>query len=362
MELSLRAPLLWLLPLCLLACDPFHTEFDPVESAQLYESNSLSNAPEAPTSLRVMTWNIKFGGGRVDYFWDCFGNRTLLGGTEVRAHLDDIASLIRAIDPDILLLQEVDTNSKRTAFIDQVQYLLNETSLNYGAYASQWRADYVPSDGLGPVDNGNAILSRWPLVDAERVAFPLRTDQSGLTRYFYLRRNFLRARLDLAGRDDLWLLNTHTDAYGNDGTKRRQIDLFHEESVRLRDEGGWLLGGGDLNTIPPGSEQAHDFPDSICEDEEYQADDYRLESDWLDPLYADFEPAISLSEYQSDNAAHFSHTVDGDGFWNRKLDYLFTSSSWREGASVTIQSVSNGGYETMPLSDHAPVVGIVELP
>ena len=109
------------------------------------------------------TWNIKFAGGRIDFFWDCFGNRVLMEEREVRGHLRRLAQAIDTLDVDVLLVQELDLNAKRSAHIDQLQWLLDHTSMNHGVYASAWRADYVPSDGLGPIDNGNAILSRWPM-------------------------------------------------------------------------------------------------------------------------------------------------------------------------------------------------------
>jgi endonuclease/exonuclease/phosphatase family metal-dependent hydrolase len=343
-------------------CDPFHTGFEDVEPALMYEASAPVVPDQAPTTLKVMTWNVKFGGGRIDFFFDCFGDRVLMSSAEVEGNIEAIAAVVRDVDPDVLLVQEIDINSRRGDFLDQLQLLLDSTPLNYAAYGSQWRADYVPSDGLGAIDSGSAILSRWPLGEAERVALPLRTDQDGLTRYFYLRRNYLRAQLSLPGRDPLWVVNIHTDAYGKDGTKRAQIDLFHEELVRLGADGGRVIGGGDLNAIPPGSTETGDFPDSVCEDVEFQTDDYAEEADWLDALYADFTSAITLEEYAADNAVHYTHTVDGGGFWNRKLDYLFTNGTWLPGSGRTLQSDAQGGHETMPLSDHAPVVVEMELP
>jgi endonuclease/exonuclease/phosphatase family metal-dependent hydrolase len=161
---------------------------------------------------------------------------------------------------------------------------------------------------------------------------------------------------------DLWVMNIHTDAYGKDGTKGRQLDIFHEELIRLRDEGALVIAGGDFNAIPPGSDQVRDFPDSICEEEEFHSDDYGSEAEWLNALYADFNPAIPLADYQRDNSLYFTHSVDGRGFWNRKLDYLFTNATWASGSGQTLQSVENGGIETMPFSDHAPLVASLEIP
>lgn len=339
-----------------IACDPFNTQFDDSEGAVSYEAEAIRSV-EFRSRLAVMTYNVKFGGGRIDFFFDCHGDEVLMSEEEVVTHLQGLAALIRAADPDVLFLQEVDVLSKRAAYVDQVQWLLDETDLNYGVYASQWKADYVPSDGIGAVDSGNAILSKWPLKDAVRLALPLRSDQGGLERYFYLKRNILVADLDVDV--PLRLVATHSAAYSTDGTKAEQIRLFEKQ---LDEAPGLVIGAGDLNTLPPGTVKQHDFPDSVCTDEDFIADDYRDEADLLASLYAKYETAIPLGEYQADNAAHFTHTTDGSGFWNRKLDYVFTNANVVAGTGITHQDASTLGLETMPLSDHAPITVELELP
>lgn len=349
--------------LCFVAgCDPFHVEFDDVEPATTYEARELRAIPDAPARLRVMTWNIKFGGGRIDFFFDCYGDRVLMRSEEVTANLQGLARKIRQVDPDILLLQEVDVRSKRGAFIDQVQWLLDHTQLSFGAYASQWRADFVPSDGIGAMDDGNAILSRWPLLHAKRIALPLRQDQDALTAYFYLRRNLLTAEIALPRGPRVGIVATHSEAYSKDGTKRKHIERFHAEALHMAESTDLVIAGGDLNTIPPGSTQLKDFPDSVCTDADFIADDFSDETDWLDPLYAELSSAISLADYQADNTRYFSHTVNGRGFWNRTLDYLFANKAWQPGSGLVHQDEAHGGMETMPLSDHAPLSATLELP
>ncbi len=345
-----------LLPL--LGCDPFNAKVPDDEVPYHYVADDLTPAQDAPDELLVMTYNVKFAGGRIDFFFDCIGDRVLMDEEEVEANLAGLAAKIRQVNPDIVLLQEVDVASKRVAYLDMMRYLVDHTDLNYGVYATQWRADYVPSDGLGYVDSGNAILSRWPLENAERIPLPLIEEQDALTRYFWLRRNILKARVALPERDDVWVLNVHTAAFSQDGTKKKQIDRFKEEMDALASTGATVVGGGDLNTLPPGSEQTSDFEDSFCEGE-FEADDYREEEDWLDALYAEYEEAIPLASYREDNSRYFTHTVDGTGFWTRRLDYLFTNSSFRDG--LVHQSERFGGMETMPLSDHAPVTAKVRL-
>jgi endonuclease/exonuclease/phosphatase family metal-dependent hydrolase len=344
------------------ACDPFHTTFDDLEDAKTYQAAHIEAPPAWAGRLVVMNYNVKFGGGRIDFFFDCHGNRVLMSKDEVTSNLQGLAAKINQVDPDVLVLQEVDVNSKRAAYVDQMQWLLDHTALNYGVYASQWKADYVPSDGIGAVDSGNAILSKFPLSEAQRIALALRTDQSGLTRYFYLRRNILRARLDVPAGRPVYVVAIHAEAYAKDGTKRQHIDRYKEELDTLADGGAWVIGCGDFNTLPPGTAKTSGFPDSVCTNEDFIADDYSAETTWLDGLYETYTPEIPLADYRADNAPYFSHTTDKDGFWNRKLDFIFTNGNVVPGTGLVHQDEAHGGMATMPLSDHAPVTVEIELP
>jgi endonuclease/exonuclease/phosphatase family metal-dependent hydrolase len=346
----------------LLGCDPFHTGFEDRQAAVYYTSSREKSLADPSAPLRVMNYNVKFAGGRIDFFFDCFGDRVLMSKAEVIENLSRLAEKINQYDPDLLVVQEVDVNSKRDAYVDQMQWLLDHTALGYGVYASQWKADYVPSDGLGAIDSGNGILSKYPLSGAERIALDLRSEQSSIERYFYLKRNLLRARVEVPGRSETYVVAVHADAYSKDGTKRQHIERFKQELDAHASAGQTVIGIGDLNTLPPGTDTQLGFPDSVCDDEDFVADDYRPEADWLAPLYADYTPEVPLDEYQADNASYFSHTVDKDGFWNRKLDYIFTNASVVPGSGLVHQDVAHGGMETMPLSDHAPVTVELELP
>ncbi len=344
-----------MLTIPLIRLDPFHTQFSETEDAQYFEAMEKSALPDVEGQVLVMAWNIKFGGARIDFWFDGHDDRVHMDEEEVRVNLSGVAEKIRQVDPDILLIQEVDIDSKRCAFIDQMQWILDHTGLNYGVYASQWRASFVPADGIGRVDMGNAIFSKFPIEDAQRLSLPQMETQDRLTRYFYLKRNILTARVRIPGREAVHVINTHAEAFSKDGTKKKQIDHFFEELCRIDQGGGLFVAGGDLNALPPGTRQQYQFEDVVSEDEDFQASDYRGESDWLEQFYDSFTPAVSLENYQRDNRPHFTHSTSGATFWNRKLDYLFTNGRFKEGTVLTHQDESSGGMETMPLSDHAPI-------
>lgn len=352
--------MLWML----LACDAvtLRANFADREPGLLYEAADLTLAPDQLDQLVVLNYNIKYGGGRLIFFWECEGERYNMTETEVTTHLDNIASFITEVDPDILILQEVDRETRRSVYLDQVQYLLDRTPLNYGAYASQHRVDYLPTDGMGHVDFGNAILTRWPIAQSTRVALPLVDAYPAYYRYLYLKRHVLLADIELPWQDTPFtVVNTHLEAFSEGNAKLNQIDVLHQELSALTEAGHQWVMGGDLNSLPNGSTQLKEFADD-CPGM-FEVDDYSGEEDWLDSLYADFIPAMSLEAYAADQESWYSYAGKQDVGWTRTLDYMFSNISWtNDGAdNVVLQDESQGGYETLSLSDHAPVFGQLEV-
>lgn len=343
---------------CFFACDPFDAVIEEEkEQVLLYTTSDLSDYNLPTETLQVGSWNVKFAGGRLDFFFDCFGERSLMSKEEVETHLAGLAAKINQMDLDVLYLQELDIDAKRSAYIDQLRYLLDATYFNYGAYASQWKSDYVPSDGIGRVNSGNAILSRYPLENTERTALPLIGEQSGFVQYFYLRRNVLKAEITDAQGQKIALLNTHTSAFAKDGTKDLQLDQIKQVVDELEAAGTPFILGGDFNSLPPRTEQVNGFADDACpKDSEFSANDFSAETDIMLPFY-EYTPLIPLEEYASNNTDYFTFTADKDGFWNRKLDFMFTNANFRDG--LVHLDDARGGMATMPLSDHAPLSGTV---
>ena len=94
-------------------------------------------APNANRSLRVLCYNIHHGRGLDDV-----------------VDLERLAAVIKAQQPDLVSLQEVDRGTRRTAMVDQVAKLAELTGLS-GHFGKQ--IDYEGGD------YGQAILSRFPV-------------------------------------------------------------------------------------------------------------------------------------------------------------------------------------------------------
>ena len=338
----------------IISCNPLVTEFSSNEPPKEYTAKNLVSAPNKDT-LTVATWNIRFGIGRANWFGDSCGDLVLFDNETIIDGLELLAQKITEMDADILLLQEVDTDSKRSAYIDQVQWLLDHTSMNYGVYASMWEVQFVPSDGLGRVNTGNAILSKWPLSEAERIQLSLRGDQDALTKAFYVRRNVLKAVVNYPG-NPFWAVDIHASAFSNDDTKQKQFLEFKDVLDEINSKGEIFVAGGDLNELPPGATKNNYCEEDRCPDELPEDDegcDFSNETTWINPLYDTYVPSVSLVDYQQNEQLYFTHAsthdINDERYqWNRKLDYLFTNTAWVPRSEITHQ-------EAQLESDHVAV-------
>ena len=377
-----RWPLYLLFAATAVACEPISdASWSPIEDAPIFKAREVT-LPDAsqPDQLRVLAWNIKYGAGRIPFWFDCWGDRVQLTPSEVSANMEGIYALIREADPDVLMVEEIELNSRRSNYYDMVQGILDNTSLNYGAYFETWDSRYVPSEGLGRMNLGNALFSKYPINRALRIAQPDRTDLDALTETFYLHRAIGRVDLDL-GDLTLAAFVVHTEAYDEDGTKRRQLEQIH--AVLSEVEGPFVVGG-DFNELPPTALQLEGFADErtepLCSDE-FEQPPYTPEA--MAPFYQDFTPWISLDRYgddQDSQSKYFTHSLLGPDErneagqavpWNRTLDYLFADkdSAWQVGSTDVLQEAGqtvgelSWSLEADPryLSDHTPVFGILEV-
>jgi endonuclease/exonuclease/phosphatase family metal-dependent hydrolase len=375
-----KIPLLFLL---LIGCDPFVTEFSETENAVMYKASNIPGDSDVydDGALKVVTWNIRFGSGRFPFFGDSCGDEVISENSDVKLIMQAIADTLNKIDADIVLLQEVDVSSKRTGYLDQVQYLLENTYLNYGCYASMWKADFIPTDGIGKINTGNAILSRYEITEAERVELRLRTDQDDLIQYFYLRRNILKAKIPSLAQSgkDFFAVDIHATAFATDDTKQQHLIKYSEVLSEIANNNGVFVSGGDLNSIPPNSTvdfcmldkcDSEKYVDSEGSESEYHSidssagphkegaffDNFEGEPDILQPLYNNYSAAISHADGSTLDSSNYTHAPSTSYErhrikYDRKLDYLFTNGSWEDGSGYTHQ-------EAWALSDHMPVSAI----
>lgn len=178
---------------------------------------------DEPTQLRVLSYNIHHG-----------------EGVDRRLDLERIAKVILSAKPDVVALQEVDQNVKRTGSVDQPVELARLTEMNviFGANIELQGGHY-----------GNAVLSRFPISRHENHLLP-NIDNGE-------QRGFIEAEIQVPQADQtIRLLATHLD-HRADERERLESAKVLNEFIESHAKQPALLAG-DLNATPE-SETLHVF-------------------------------------------------------------------------------------------------------
>jgi len=154
------------------------------------------------TSLKVVTFNIAHARGLSLY--QGFSTRS-----QIERNLRRIANLFLRIGVDVVALQEIDTGSHWTAHLNMVDFLAEAAGFEHARVGLN-----AVRDGDRPLAYGNAILSRFPLLDTEHRRFgDARLGQKG----------FLSTEIELPG-GRLPLLNVHLDFR----SRRRRLEQVRQ--------------------------------------------------------------------------------------------------------------------------------------
>jgi len=182
---------------------------DPL-SLRCPATRSCDGSARSPERIRVVTWNIK--GGRVH-------------------GLQAVSDALRALKPDVVLLQEVDVDVARSGSVDQPAELARALGDGF---------DYVfaPTLTLEGGTYGIAALSRLPFMAASRI--PLSNERADEPR------TAIDAGL-CVGRGVLRLVNHHADTRKDAAAiSCSEIAAHLQESRSLKP----TIVGADLNLLP----------------------------------------------------------------------------------------------------------------
>ncbi len=168
--------------------------------------------------LRCVSWNIHKG----------------IGGLDRQYRLERIAEVLRQLDPDIALLQEVADGWPRAAGDFQASKLSTRLPLKYQAF--------YPEHRFTVGGYGNAILSRFPLTQVKHV---------DLTLKWRKKRGCIQAQVqipDEQGSKTLLVNNMHLGLLGPE-RETQLLRFFHSDEMKGIHEGTPIVIGGDLNDL-----------------------------------------------------------------------------------------------------------------
>lgn len=321
----------------------------------------LADTLQQGDTIKVVTWNIKFGAGKANYYTDCHDKNVHFQSRDIRTNVKSIVQALESINPDIVLLQEVDFNSKRSAYLNELQYLLNETNLNYAYYVPEWKENFVPVDGLGYINAGNAILTKAPIQGVDFFPLPNNKPTDKTTSIYYFEPNITEVELIIGKNKRLFVLNSRFSEFEDHEFKKSQVLRIQDRAKELIGLGHVVIVGGCFYSLPPNTSNTTDFEDEICTDDKWNSVKYATENSPVQSLYGILTPAVSQSNYGSSNAPYFTHSRSSTEPWNRKTDYLFVSKNVTVLKNITHQ-LAIDGLSVKDLSDHCPIEIHFQIP
>jgi hypothetical protein len=211
-------------------------------------------------SLKVLVWNVQYAASREYNFFYDGGPTVSVTEDDVLRTVEGIAAAIRAENPDIVLLQEVDRGSRRTAWIDEHALLREKLGLSCHTAAPYHKVPYVPSPSTSTSGCRHEPVGVQSVQDRPRhpVSAPA-APGAALSADLQPSPAMIDVRLPIEGGGELALFDTHLSAFSRgDGTLERQVAMLraHAESAEAQGTPGSWRGISTCSpqtTTPPGS-------------------------------------------------------------------------------------------------------------
>ena len=218
----------------------------PVEKAALHDDLALLTGD----SLTVVTWNIGYGalGENADFFMDGGKGVYTTDKTGLEENLSGMKEILSGINPDIVLLQEADTDSSRSFHTDEYEYFRNLFPTYDGTFAYNYKADFVPFPipPIGKVNSGLITLSNYDMERAERISLPCPFKWP--VRVANLKRCLSVNRIPIVDSEkDLVIVNLHLEAFDDGEGKIAQTKMLCDFLKAELESGNYIIAGGDFN-------------------------------------------------------------------------------------------------------------------
>ena len=179
-------------------------------------------------TIRIVNWNIERG-----------------------MRLPDVTDFLASQKADLLILQEVDLNARRTRFLNVAEEIARKLQMNY-AFGPEFQ-ELAQGRPTSPAYHGQATLSRWSLRNPRVIRFRRQSD-FWRPRWYLPRLSLFQERLGgrialvtevQTPRARLAVYNLHLESRGDEDLRLTQLEEAIKDAARTREMP--VLLAGDLN-------------------------------------------------------------------------------------------------------------------
>lgn len=293
-------------------------------------------------SFRIMTYNIGFGAYQPDYSFFMDGGKYSWAkdAESVTEAVGGAGELVSSVDPDFVLLQEVDRDGTRSYHIDELELLGQYMKGYYYVYAQNYDSPflfYPPWQPHGANKAGIVTYSRGEVVDTMRRSLPI---SESFSKFVDLDRCYSISRIPVKDGKMLCIYNIHMSAYGSsDAIRTGQLSMLYGDMEIDYAAGNYVICGGDFN---------HNLRI------EYQEN----EPDWAHLFPRESLPEgfrMALDEVEDETAVSHNTCRDTGAPYDEDTTYTVTLDGFIISDNITVESYKHidSGYQ---FSDHDPVV------
>ncbi len=211
--------------------------------------NAETTAP-AGKELSLMTYNIGFGAYSDDYsfFMDGGDHSRAFSKDAVIKNTNGAIDIINKENPDLVLLQEVDTDGTRSYHVNQKNIFEKKFKAFDSVFAQNYNSPYFLypfNQPIGANKSGLLTFSRFNIKSAVRRSLPI---ENSFNKYLDLDRAYTVMEIDTDNGKKLMLYNVHLSAYTSDGSiADEQLKMLSEDMNTQLEKGNYVIAAGDFN-------------------------------------------------------------------------------------------------------------------
>ncbi len=232
-----------------------------IEDMQTLEiSGDADSAAPVGEEFTLVTYNIGFGAYSPDYsfFMDGGEHSRALSREAVITNTNGALKTVGDINPDFILLQEVDTDGTRSYGVNQRDIFAGGMSGFDRVFAENYDSPYFAypfNEPIGANKSGMMTLSAYNVEGAVRRSLPI---EESLYKYLDLDRAYSVSAVPTADGKTLMLYNVHLSAYTSDGTiADEQMRMLSADMKAEYDKGNYVIAAGDFNKDMLGDSSKH---------------------------------------------------------------------------------------------------------